>query len=162
MGSWYKVTKRINGRLYDYWQRTFRVGKSVKTENRYIGPAGSGIRELLQSKGYDGIVYSNTIVGSGDSYIVFSNAQITRSPAVPVIPEEAIRQLTPNTAHLTGEDKRAYEKHEETLRREDERIQYGPRAARIRKQEAAVRNAKRATRGIKSVNPFLAKAIKSP
>lgn len=65
MGSWYKVTKRINGRLYDYWQRTFRVGKSVKTENRYIGPAGSGIRELLQSKGYDGIVYSNTIVGSG-------------------------------------------------------------------------------------------------
>jgi hypothetical protein len=39
MGNWYKVTKRINGRLYDYWQRTYRVGKSVKTENKYIGPA---------------------------------------------------------------------------------------------------------------------------
>lgn len=39
MGNWYRVTKRINGRLYNYWQRTKRVGKSVKTENRYIGPA---------------------------------------------------------------------------------------------------------------------------
>jgi hypothetical protein len=39
MGKWYKVTKRINGRFYDYWQRTYRVGKSVKTENKYIGPA---------------------------------------------------------------------------------------------------------------------------
>ncbi len=38
---WYRVTKRINGRLYDYWQRTYRVGKSVKTENKYIGPAGT-------------------------------------------------------------------------------------------------------------------------
>jgi hypothetical protein len=37
--GWYRVTKKINGRFYDYWQRTYRVGKSVKTENRYIGPA---------------------------------------------------------------------------------------------------------------------------
>jgi hypothetical protein len=34
--GWYRVTKKINGRFYDYWQRTYRVGKSVKTENRYI------------------------------------------------------------------------------------------------------------------------------
>lgn len=40
MGNWYRVTKRINGRLYDYWQRTHRVGKSVKTYNKYIGPSG--------------------------------------------------------------------------------------------------------------------------
>lgn len=39
MGSWYKVTKRIHGRYYDYWQRTYRIGKSVKTENKYIGPS---------------------------------------------------------------------------------------------------------------------------
>ena len=39
MTNWYKVTKRINGRFYDYWQRTHRVGKSTKTENKYIGPA---------------------------------------------------------------------------------------------------------------------------
>jgi hypothetical protein len=36
---WYKVVKTINGGRYLYWQRTYRVGKSVKTENRYIGPA---------------------------------------------------------------------------------------------------------------------------
>jgi hypothetical protein len=51
MGKWYKVTKRINGRLYDYWQRTYRVGKSVKTENKYIGPAfGRNDRVLLVHK----------------------------------------------------------------------------------------------------------------
>jgi hypothetical protein len=34
VGNWYRVTKRINDRLYDYWQRTKRVGKSVKTEKQ--------------------------------------------------------------------------------------------------------------------------------
>jgi hypothetical protein len=38
VGSWYQVTKKINDRFYDYGQRTYRVGKSIKTENRYIGP----------------------------------------------------------------------------------------------------------------------------
>jgi hypothetical protein len=38
MGQWYKVTKKIHGRLYDYWQRTERQGKRVKTFNKYIGP----------------------------------------------------------------------------------------------------------------------------
>jgi hypothetical protein len=37
--GWYRLTKKVNGRFYDYWQRTHRVGKSVKTENRYIGPS---------------------------------------------------------------------------------------------------------------------------
>jgi hypothetical protein len=51
MGKWYKVTKRINGRFYDYWQRTYRVGKSMKTENKYIGPAlGRNDRVLLIHK----------------------------------------------------------------------------------------------------------------
>jgi hypothetical protein len=42
VGNWYRVTKKIHGRLYDYWQRTYRVGKSVKTENPYIGPSTKG------------------------------------------------------------------------------------------------------------------------
>jgi hypothetical protein len=51
MRKWYKVTKRINGRSYDYWQRTYRVGKSVKTANKYIGPAfGRNDRVLLVHK----------------------------------------------------------------------------------------------------------------
>jgi hypothetical protein len=51
MGKWYKVTKHINGRFYHYWQRTYRVGKSMKTENKYIGPAlGLNDRVLLIQK----------------------------------------------------------------------------------------------------------------
>src|SRR5262245_23103471 len=38
MGNWYRVTKKIHGRYYDYWQRTERHGRSVKTFNKYIGP----------------------------------------------------------------------------------------------------------------------------
>jgi len=34
------------------------------------------VREILREKGYDGIVYSNTAEGKGDSYIAFSNEQI--------------------------------------------------------------------------------------
>lgn len=41
MGAWYRVTKTIGGRHYHYWQQTDRVGKSVKTLNKYIGPAGA-------------------------------------------------------------------------------------------------------------------------
>ena len=37
--QWYKVTKTINGRKYLYWQKTYRVGRTVKTLNKYIGPA---------------------------------------------------------------------------------------------------------------------------
>lgn len=37
--SWYKVIKTIRGRQYLYWQRTQRVGRKVKTYNKYIGPA---------------------------------------------------------------------------------------------------------------------------
>jgi hypothetical protein len=33
------VVKTINGRQYLYWQKTYRVGSSVKTLNKYIGPA---------------------------------------------------------------------------------------------------------------------------
>ena len=34
------------------------------------------VREVLKSKGYDGIVYANKAEGKGDSYIAFSNDQI--------------------------------------------------------------------------------------
>lgn len=42
MGNFYKVTKKIHGRYYDYWQKTYRVGKRVKTLNKYIGPSTRG------------------------------------------------------------------------------------------------------------------------
>jgi hypothetical protein len=40
--GWYQVTKTIKGHRYIYLQRTWREGKHVRTESRYIGPADGG------------------------------------------------------------------------------------------------------------------------
>lgn len=37
MGGWYTVFKRIKGRLYAYSQRSWREGKKVRVESRYMG-----------------------------------------------------------------------------------------------------------------------------
>jgi hypothetical protein len=37
--GWYTVVKTIKGHRYEYLQRTWREGKKVRTESRYIGPA---------------------------------------------------------------------------------------------------------------------------
>src|SRR5215218_5729822 len=42
--GWYRVVKTIKGHRYVYEQRTWREGKRVRTESRYIGPAdGQGM-----------------------------------------------------------------------------------------------------------------------
>lgn len=52
MGKWYRCTKTIRGRKYDYWQQTYRVGRSVKTRNKYIGPTGGcySVRRLVDNE----------------------------------------------------------------------------------------------------------------
>jgi hypothetical protein len=62
-------------------------------------------------------------------------------------------------AGMSKEFRRLVKAEDDKQRREDERMQYGPRAARVRKQEAAVRRAKRNTRGIKKLNPFIAQVL---
>jgi hypothetical protein len=52
MGGWYKVVKHITGKYYLYDQRTYRVGSSVKTENRYIGPIDGSSAQTV--KAYSG------------------------------------------------------------------------------------------------------------
>jgi hypothetical protein len=37
--GWYRVVKTIKGHRYEYLQRTWREGKKVRTESRYVGPA---------------------------------------------------------------------------------------------------------------------------
>jgi hypothetical protein len=37
--GWYQVVKTIKGHRYVYQQRTWREGKHVRTESRYVGPA---------------------------------------------------------------------------------------------------------------------------
>lgn len=41
----YRVIKYIKGRGYIYEQRTWREGKRVRTESRYVGPLDSGRRQ---------------------------------------------------------------------------------------------------------------------
>ena len=40
----YIVVKTVKGRQYLYEQRTWREGKRVRTESRYLGPVGGGTR----------------------------------------------------------------------------------------------------------------------
>jgi hypothetical protein len=134
MGNWYKVTKRINGRLYDYWQRTERHGKSTKTFNKYIGRSGSGSAATITAASSDTAAFK------------------------PDRPEDAIWKLNP-VHNPDGVDLRQYKRAMEAERREDERIQYGSLAARKGRQKQAVRDAKRKTRATKAVNPFLAQGI---
>ena len=37
--GWYRVVKTIKGHRYIYEQRTWREGKRVRTESRYVGTA---------------------------------------------------------------------------------------------------------------------------
>lgn len=39
MEGWHRVTKLIDGKLHDYWQRITRVGTSATYQTRYIGPS---------------------------------------------------------------------------------------------------------------------------
>jgi hypothetical protein len=47
MGNWYRVRKTIDGRYYDYWQRTERHAAQVKTFNKYVGPTGAAPTSAL-------------------------------------------------------------------------------------------------------------------
>ena len=40
--QWYLVIKTINGHQYYYKQKTYRVGRSVRTQNIYVGPVRNG------------------------------------------------------------------------------------------------------------------------
>jgi hypothetical protein len=40
VGNWYRVVKTIKGHRYLYEQRTWREGKHVRTQSRFIGKAG--------------------------------------------------------------------------------------------------------------------------
>src|SRR5262245_58291450 len=112
MGNWYKVTKRINGRSYHYWQRTYRVGKSVKTENRYIGPAQhshgiAGAMPAFQSLAQPSAI-SNT----------FSVPTPHTSTTAPYTPEDALVDLTPLRARTENKKTRRWlERLQERWRR---------------------------------------------
>jgi hypothetical protein len=242
VGSWYRVTKKINGRLYDYWQRTYRVGRSVKTENKYIGPAGEIMRlaqMVVSNKASnlkiferDGRNALGNLTGKKvyhlEGQVPYPHPEIFRDAPPPAVMEfetkrEAVnvmrtaqriaaRNADPWTDHNSIAQHKLAEKNNDlfikadrerearrvalaaaptttnaisndalykltplrvrdptgisakiadAIRREDERIQYGPLKARLKRQRQKFLAAKRKTRGIKALNPFLAQALLS-
>jgi len=137
MGNFYKVTKNINGRLYDYWQRTTRVGKSVKTENKYIGPASSGAS--FPSGQYERTVDEHQELLAAADY-------------TPPAPEPEAYEPTYKKGDYTLNEWR-----EILAQRRAEKKEFDT-AMKI--QNAKVRKAKRETKGIKALNPFIAKVLK--
>jgi hypothetical protein len=55
--GWYRVIKTVKGHRYEYLQRTWREGKKVRTESRYIGPSdeAAGTRPPRASD-FDGVI----------------------------------------------------------------------------------------------------------
>ncbi len=50
----------------------------INKSDEYNSPAAIKLREILESKGYDGIAYPNGFEGEGTSYIAFHDEQIVR------------------------------------------------------------------------------------
>jgi hypothetical protein len=177
--KWYQVTKTINGRRYLYWQKTYRVGSSVLTLNKYIGPANNPprmpsvgavmqnlpeVHKELRSQ-YDAGTITKLKYLEG---IATKPADVplqprtvapqldTRSSDRPLTPEAALEFITPFSQGIDP----YYVRQRDKVRREDERIQYGPAKARLKRQLAKIRAAKRKTKGTKALNPFLALGIK--
>lgn len=71
----------------------------------YDSPASVLLREMLDSKGYDGIAYANGFEGQGTSYIAFYPEQVITAEAPP-----AVNGGKPAQAPERGEDTRIYPK----------------------------------------------------
>jgi hypothetical protein len=184
--SWYRVTKTIHGRKYDYWQRTERQGKSTKTYNKYIGPSTAGqatitsgqwnaqenaLRAAKQTfshldcpdcqqerREYGGWRCSRHYNEAED------NARAIRQTGVGISKADTSYFHDPlwHEEHgMGGSDTESFKPTviDKAERAEDERIQYASLKARKARQEAAVRAAKRKSRGTGASNPFLGQAI---
>jgi hypothetical protein len=75
--------------VWDAWQRTDDAGWEA-------------LKATLEAKGYDGIVYTNEVEGTGDSYIAFRSQQIRRAPD-PQFRQTDDQPLTPEQRRNVGE-----------------------------------------------------------
>lgn len=169
--DWYRVVKTINGRRYLYLQKTYRVGKSVKTLNRYVGPAtGPTTTPRADTKdarraSRDEISRTYRDIKEHGLSSVFPPTQHERtvdehraalSAMRPSAPE--VQPYDPNAkprrADYTAEEWKEYLRGERLRKREyDDAMSV---------ETAKIRKAKRETRGIKSLNPFIAQAVSEP
>jgi hypothetical protein len=140
---WYRVTKKINGRLYDYWQRTYRDGKSVKTENRYIGPSGKG-----------GTVASMTSAAPRREPLYAGQFEI------PIATTSAAEQRKPRNLRELKKEKKAIllaaEFNSDAFSTVQDELEY---AYAVKTEKEKKRAARVKTKGIKALNMFMAQAL---
>jgi hypothetical protein len=87
----------INGRRYDYWQRTYRLGTSVKTENKYIGPSGSAAISAFAASSNG----TTTAIRPGDDRSIPFAKEI--SPTAPSHPKKHSTNSSPSPSFSTEE-----------------------------------------------------------
>jgi hypothetical protein len=64
--GWYRVIKTVKGHRYEYLQRTWREGKKVRTESRYIGPADEALgTRPPRASDFDGVITTPRIFYHG-------------------------------------------------------------------------------------------------
>ena len=73
--GWYNVTKTIKGIPYLYRQRSYRDGKSVRTESHLIGRADGGGRSHLTIKIYDDEVPQSIPIGVNTTRLAFHGSR---------------------------------------------------------------------------------------
>lgn len=137
MGEWYRVTKRINGRLYDYWQRTERHGQHVKTFNKYIGPA--------QSKASAPSAPRELHAGAFTIPVGRASSPSDQSKPGNLHQLKRIKKMILSADEFDSE---AFSSVQDQLD-----YAYAVKADREKKREA-----RRRTKGIKNLNPFIALA----
>jgi hypothetical protein len=151
MGNWYRVTKRIRGRRYDYWQRTERHGTQIKTFNKYIGPAGGAITSAPGTTAASRQIRTPPSLSPALSPPTVSNT-------APPTPEEAISQLKP-PLHPDAANLRESDKLRQREISDWESVKYGSVKQRSKRQEIKQRAATHNARATGAINPFLGQAI---
>ncbi len=141
--GWYRVTKKINGRYYDYWQRTYRVGRSVKTENRYIGPSRR-----------DGF-YTATASAAPQREMLYAGQF-----EIPIAAKSTTEKPEPRNIRDLKKKKKAImlaaEFDHEAFNTVQDELDY---AYAVKSDKEKKRAARAKTKGIKALNAFIAQAL---
>ena len=140
--GWYIVIKTIKGYRYRYRQRTWREGKHVRTESVYLGPAdGAAPRPAASASA------ANAGLSQYERTMQEHRALLKSAKPRPQEPEK------PEPQHeYTASEKREVQREERERAREYKKA--------MQKENAKFRAAKRDSKGIKALNPFLARGIK--
>ena len=104
--GWYRVVKTIKGHRYLYEQRTWREGKHVRTESRYIGPAEAidgGVTTTDISEELEPLAAEARKYKSAEAFIKAQGKPLYHgSPKADIIRKEGFRLLSVSERRLAS------------------------------------------------------------